>query len=144
MPISAPSTSPRSRASIPAGRVYPGAACEDLSVRLTVLSVAYPFAPVGPEAVGGAEQVLGLVDEALVAAGHVSLVIACEGSRVHGTLLSTPLPREPVDEPGRVATYAGVRARLRQALSEYPVDLVHLHGIDCHRYLPEVDIPILV
>lgn len=35
---------------------------------LTVLSTAYPFAPVGPDAVGGAEQMLAQLDAALVAA----------------------------------------------------------------------------
>ena len=54
---------------------------------LTVVSVAYPFAPVGPDAVGGAEQVLSTLDHALTAAGHRSLVVACEGSSVAGTLL---------------------------------------------------------
>ncbi|TIU34927.1 MAG: glycosyltransferase family 4 protein, partial [Mesorhizobium sp.] len=33
---------------------------------LTVLNVAYPLAPVGPDAVGGAEQVLSALDRALV------------------------------------------------------------------------------
>ena len=33
---------------------------------MTVLNVAYPLAPVGPDAVGGAEQVLSALDAALV------------------------------------------------------------------------------
>lgn len=33
---------------------------------LTVLSVAYPLAAVGPDEVGGAEQVLAMLDETLV------------------------------------------------------------------------------
>ena len=36
--------------------------------RLTVLSIAYPLAPVGPDSVGGSEQVLSTLDRALVAA----------------------------------------------------------------------------
>lgn len=40
---------------------------------LRVLNVGYPFAPVGPDAVGGAEQVLADLDAALVAAGHRSI-----------------------------------------------------------------------
>lgn len=35
---------------------------------LTILSVAYPLSPVGPDAVGGAEQVLAYLDAALVRA----------------------------------------------------------------------------
>src|SRR5437764_10808824 len=49
-------------------------------VPLTVLSVGYALAPVGPAAVGGAEQILSALDQALVAAGHRSLVVAPEGS----------------------------------------------------------------
>jgi hypothetical protein len=59
-------------------------------MRLTVLNVAYPLAPVGPDAVGGAEQILSHLDSALVAAGHQSLVIARQGSRTAGQLLATP------------------------------------------------------
>ncbi len=65
---------------------------------LTVLNVAYPFAPVGPDAVGGAEQVLTAVDEALVRAGHRSLVLACEGSTCSGQLLAMPTPEGSLDE----------------------------------------------
>src|ERR1051325_5195932 len=53
---------------------------------LTVLSIGYPLAPVAENTAGGAEQILALLDEQLVAAGHRSLVIAPEGSRVRGTL----------------------------------------------------------
>ena len=42
---------------------------------LTVLSVGYALAPVGPDAVGGAEQILSALDRALVTAGHRSIVI---------------------------------------------------------------------
>ena len=47
---------------------------------LAILSVAFPFAPVGPDAVGGAEQVLSSLERALVGAGHRSIVVACAGS----------------------------------------------------------------
>ena len=57
-------------------------------MKLTVLNVAYPLAPVGPGAVGGAEQIPTILDEALTRARHRSLVIACEGSQVCGTLKS--------------------------------------------------------
>jgi hypothetical protein len=36
----------------------------------SILSVAYLFAPVGPDTAGGAEQVLAQIDAALVRAGH--------------------------------------------------------------------------
>ena len=47
---------------------------------LTILNVAYPFAPVGPDAVGGAEQISERPRSALVEHGYRSIVVACEGS----------------------------------------------------------------
>ncbi|HEY0584168.1 MAG TPA: GNAT family N-acetyltransferase, partial [Chloroflexota bacterium] len=104
---------------------------------LTVLSVAFPFARVGPDAVGGAEQVLALLDRALVRAGHTSLVIARLGSTTHGTLLAVAPPAGPLDDRARELTHAAVRERIHQALATYPVDVVHLHGLDFPRYAPE-------
>ncbi|WP_448188027.1 glycosyltransferase [Azospirillum sp. sgz301742] len=111
---------------------------------LTVLSVAYPLARVGPGAVGGAEQVLGTLDRALVAAGHRSLVVACEGSRVAGTLLPVPAPPDRIDEAATAAQHAAVRRAIHEALVLHPVGLVHLHGIDFAAYLPPPGVPVLV
>lgn len=110
---------------------------------LTVLSVAYPLAPVGPDSVGGAEQVLARLDAALVEAGHRSLVTAAEGSIVAGTLLPTPLPDGPLDEAARARAHAAHRRAIRDALARWPVDLVHLHGVDFHAYLPPTGVPAL-
>ena len=57
--------------------------------RLAILSLGYALAPVGPDAVGGAEQVLTALDRALVGLGHRSLVVAPAGSRVAGELVAT-------------------------------------------------------
>ncbi|HVW93523.1 MAG TPA: glycosyltransferase family 4 protein [Devosia sp.] len=103
---------------------------------LTVLSVAYPLAPVGPDAVGGAEQVLSALDRALVAAGHRSIVIACQGSRVSGRLLAVPAETGPLDDSARLRAQARHREAIRLAMARYPVDVVHLHGIDFDTYLP--------
>ncbi len=50
----------------------------------TILSVAYPFTSVGANASGGSEQVLNTLDRELTLQGHRSLVLAVEGSEVHG------------------------------------------------------------
>ena len=71
-----------------------------------MLSIAYPFAPVGPNLVGGAEQILWDVDQALVAAGHRSLVVACEGSKPAGELFAVPLPTKETLEPLAIETRA--------------------------------------
>jgi hypothetical protein len=59
---------------------------------LRILNVAFPFAPVSTDAVGGAEQILARLDAALVDSGHESYVIACDGSNTAGHLLSTRYP----------------------------------------------------
>ena len=104
---------------------------------LTVLSVAYPLAPVSRDAVGGAEQVLATLDAALVAAGHRSLVIAVEGSKVAGTLLPVPAEGGTLDDAAKARAHARHRAAIVDALRLYAVDVVHLHGIDFADYLPE-------
>lgn len=116
---------------------------------LTVLSVAYPFAAVGPDAVGGAEQILSTLDRALTVAGHRSLVVACEGSRVAGTLLPAGtagrhLIDGPIDDARRADAHGSVRRALRAALARIPVDLVHMHGIDFMDCLPPPGVPTLV
>ena len=115
-----------------------------MSPRLTVLNVAYSLAPVGPDAVGGAEQVLTQLDAALVRAGHRSLVLACEASLSEDTLLTFPLPRGSLNESAREAARQNCRTALATALKRWPIDLVHMHGIDFHQYLPGPGVPTLV
>lgn len=102
---------------------------------LTVVSVAYPLAPVGPDAIGGAEQVLHAVDRALVASGHRSIVIACEGSRCHGELVSSGAPPAAYDDAVRARASVRQRRLLDRVLDRQHVDLVHLHGLDTEAYL---------
>jgi glycosyltransferase involved in cell wall biosynthesis len=110
---------------------------------LTVLNVAYPFAAVGPDAVGGAEQILSALDRALVANGHRSLVVACEGSATAGTLLSVPRSAGSIiDQATRSAIHAEVRRTVTRAAEE--ADLLHFHGIDFHACIPPPGKPTLV
>jgi glycosyltransferase involved in cell wall biosynthesis len=111
---------------------------------LTVLNVAYVFAPVDRDTAGGAEQVLAALDRALVAKGHRSLVVACVGSKMAGQLIATePLPAEFSDDLRRRAQRAH-RQRIEQVLRQYPVDLVHCHGHDFAEYLPAAVVPTLI
>jgi glycosyltransferase involved in cell wall biosynthesis len=116
----------------------------DAARPLTVLSVAYPFAPVSTDAVGGAEQVLQALDAALVAAGHRSVVVACEGSQTAGALIGVPYPAGRIDDAVRAATYARVGDAIRAALRRFPIDVIHMHGIDFHAYLPPPGMTVLV
>src|SRR3954454_2603261 len=111
---------------------------------LTVLSIGYSLALVGPDVVGGAEQVLSALDRALVAAGHRSIVVAPAGSQIAGNLVSTaPLPSPITDEACR-----SMRQRQREAIAEalarWPVDLIHAHGIDFAEHLPAPGLPALI
>lgn len=110
---------------------------------LNIMSIAYPFAPVGPDAVGGAEQMLSALDRALVAAGHRSIVVASEGSSTAGRLLPVPCPGEgPIDQAVRSNGHAAVRQVIGSAVRD--VDLIHMHGIDFHAYLPPAGTPVLI
>jgi glycosyltransferase involved in cell wall biosynthesis len=107
-----------------------------MGVSLTVLSVAYPFARVGGDAVGGAEQVLSALDAALVAQGHRSIVVASAGSATAGILMPTQAPSGLVTEAQGHQIWAAHRDSVARALAAYPVDVVHMHGIDFYAYLP--------
>ncbi|HSU84186.1 MAG TPA: glycosyltransferase family 4 protein [Thermoanaerobaculia bacterium] len=107
---------------------------------MLILNVAYPFSPVGPDAVGGAEQILAALDAAL---GHRSVVIAQEGSSCKGTLL--PIPTlEFLDARSQAAGHTHVRRAIAKALERFPVDLIHFHGVDFPAYLPPDGPPVLV
>jgi glycosyltransferase involved in cell wall biosynthesis len=113
-------------------------------MQLTVLSIGYPLAAVGPDAVGGAEQVLSALDHALVEAGHNSIVVSNSGSQVAGTLISTgPVPADITDQE-RARSCERHRCAIAQALAEFSIDLVHSHAVDFADHLPETDVPSLV
>jgi glycosyltransferase involved in cell wall biosynthesis len=111
---------------------------------LSVLGIGYSLAPVGPDAVGGAEQVLSALDRALVEAGHHSIVVGALGSRVAGTLVAAgPVPADITDE---ARARAGERHRraVAEAVRRFSVDVVHSHALDFADHLPETAVPTLV
>ncbi|HUB31833.1 MAG TPA: glycosyltransferase family 4 protein [Bryobacteraceae bacterium] len=110
---------------------------------LTVLSIAYPLAPVGPDAAGGSEQILTLLDRALVRGGHCSVVIAPEGSRTEGVLIPARLPQCTLDDQVRAAAEQRYRPLIHRALDRWSFDLVHMHSLDFHAYLPPPGVPVL-
>lgn len=111
---------------------------------MTVLSAAYPLAPVSPSTAGGAEQVLSMLDEALVQAGHASIVIAPAGSQCRGKLLPIRSVSANLDESRQTLACAETRAAIERALQRFPIDLVHMHGIDFLHYLPDPGVPVVV
>jgi CelD/BcsL family acetyltransferase involved in cellulose biosynthesis/glycosyltransferase involved in cell wall biosynthesis len=111
---------------------------------LTVLSVAYPLAPVGLDAVGGAEQVVARLDRALTDAGHTSILVAREDSTPAGDLIPVPHYEGTLDEGIKKAAQQQTRAAIEKALGRWNIDIVHMHGIDFREYLPVREVPALV
>ncbi|HEY0454830.1 MAG TPA: glycosyltransferase [Verrucomicrobiae bacterium] len=113
-------------------------------MKLRVLNVAFPLACAGADAVGGAEQVLGHIDAALVAAGHSSWVIACAGSKVKGSLIPIARRSGPICDEVRRAAWQETASLIQEACSRYEIDVIHMHGIDFYEYLPPAAVPVLV
>lgn len=123
---------------------------------LNILSIAFRFAPVGPNAVGGAEQILSRLDRALVAAGHNSMVVACESSQIQGELFPFALPAgepppagKPSTEPAlteldQLGCAAAVQNAIDRALASRHVDVIHMHGLDLDAYTLPAEIPVLI
>ncbi len=110
---------------------------------LSILSVAYPFAPVGSRALGGAEQILTSLEAELLARGLKSLVAACEGSTCAGELFATGVPAGPLTPHTREAVTAAHQHTIDRAVASRRVDLVHMHGIDFHAYRLPPELPVL-
>jgi glycosyltransferase involved in cell wall biosynthesis len=113
-------------------------------VPLSILSVAYPFAPVASDTAGGAEQILSQLDRALVELGHRSTVIAMQGSRTAGRLLPIAAPVGLIDDSARARGHDAVRHAIAQGTLHEQPDLIHVHGIDFAKYLPTQNVPVLV
>lgn len=110
---------------------------------LRVLNVAYPFAPAGPDAVGGAEQVLARIDQALVRAGEQSYVAGCNGTRSAGHAVEVFGLPPVISAAWRERAYFVYRSALEEIIDKERIDLVHFHGVDFHRYIPQRAVPML-
>lgn len=112
-------------------------------MRLTVLNVAEVRAPVGLESADAREQLVAQLDAAVSSAQHRSLVLACEGSRVTGRLLSVPRPEGTETAEVQTDRQAKVREVFDKTLRDGAVDVIHLHVQDIPAYLPPPGIPVL-
>ena len=82
---------------------------------LSVLSVAYPLAPVTADPVGGAEQVLARLDRALVAAGAPGGSLFARHVEEVDRLITGWRGQRAINLPGKVeARRQGGRLVLRQ------------------------------
>lgn len=103
---------------------------------MIVLSVAYPLFPVSGDSAGGAEQVLFLLERGLVKAGHQSIVVAAQGSRVSGHSVETPAATGEITDAVRKQAQQIHLNAIESILGEIPADLAHFHGLDFHTYIP--------
>jgi len=110
---------------------------------LRILNVAYPFAPAGPDAVGGAEQVVSRLDAVLRRSGHTSILVGCKGSKAFGQLWEGPAIPANISAEVRRVIYSQYKALIQSAAIECKADLIHLHGVDFHEYIPDTNLPIL-
>lgn len=111
--------------------------------KLTILSVGYPFAPVRQDTAGGAEQVLAMLDSEIVRMGHVSIVIAPEGSRIKGIFVPVAEVEYPINERARQKAYEYCLNAINNAIRKWDVDVIHMHGLDFDRYLPPPGLPVV-
>ena len=114
------------------------------ALKPTILTIAYPFAPVGPDAIGGSEQVATALDAALVAQGWRSAVVAHADSHVAGCLVGTPVPGGVLTSDLRRGVEERHQANIDHALSIFAVDLIHMHDFYFHRYRIPRHLPALV
>ncbi len=109
-----------------------------------ILSVAYPFAAVESSSVGGAEQILATLESALAPHGFRSVVAAHAASHVSGDLLRVDVPPGVLTPEIRTEVEQRMQAGLDLAFTRFPIRLVHMHGIDFHRYRIPDGVPVLV
>lgn len=111
--------------------------------KLKILNVAFPFAAVSADPVGGAEQILSRIDSALTAAGHRSIVMAAQGSVTTGVLIAVPGCSGPIGWAQWDRAHNFLRVMIRRCVADHRIDLVHMHGLDFDRYLPPPGLPVL-
>ncbi len=86
---------------------------------------------------------MSAIDHALVAAGHRSVVVAQAGSAIAGEHVPVPAPPGgDIDDAARETVHRAVRDAVARCSAG--ADVVHLHGIDFHAYLPPPGPPALV
>ncbi len=112
--------------------------------RPIVLTVAFPYAPIGPAAVGGAEVICSQLEAALSGAGFASVVVAHADSGPAGRLYPTRIPEGIITDALRAEVEASHQAGIDRALAKNDVALVHMHGLDFHRYRIPAHLPVLV
>lgn len=109
-----------------------------------ILSVAFPYAVIGPRAVGGAEVVCSQIEAAMSSLGFRSVVVAHADSVPRGRLYGTRVPAGTITDELRAEVEAAHQVNIERALEDNSIGLVHMHGMDFHRYRISGTMPVLV
>lgn len=109
-----------------------------------ILFVAFPYAPIGPQAVGGAEVICSQLEATAASFGFPSVVVANASSSPRGQLYPTSVPAGPITDEVRAEVEKRQQAQIDRALSENPIGLVHMHGLDFASYTVPEDTPVMV
>jgi glycosyltransferase involved in cell wall biosynthesis len=110
----------------------------------SILNVASPFASISDDTNADSGRIMARIERAVVDAGAQSLVIASLDSNVCGTFIPVPTIKGTITPQQQQVVWNSCRQTIERVLHEYDVDLIHFHGSDFHRYLPEVRLPKLV
>jgi glycosyltransferase involved in cell wall biosynthesis len=111
---------------------------------LSVLHVLSPFVSASADALGDSELSFRYLDNAVVRAGHRSVVVASQDSEVAGLHVRTPALPQRASKAHKAEWLEQHRRTIERTLRRERVDLLHLHSADFLEYLPEADVPILV
>jgi glycosyltransferase involved in cell wall biosynthesis len=84
-----------------------------------------------------------MLDCALVAAGHSSIVIGPEHSQVAGELIPMPCVPEQISQSFCDSIWTCYRAAIDHICAARKVDVIHCHGLDYNHYLPTPGPPLL-
>lgn len=113
-------------------------------INQSILNIAYPFAEVGDNAVGGAEQILNSIDKSLTRSKIRSIVLAKNGSTVSGELVSLNINNNLIKQSEKEIIYSNYNKIIQTITQEKSIHLLHFHGLDFMEYIPQTKIPILV
>lgn len=107
---------------------------------ITILNVAYPFAPLNEDTPGGAEQVLSCIENEVVKRKYRSLVIAHRKSKVQGELIKVPELSACATEANRLFIKTKLKKIIENTIKKNKPDLIHFHGVDFCDYMPKSNI----
>jgi glycosyltransferase involved in cell wall biosynthesis len=111
-----------------------------------ILYVAYSLLPVSDASCGGAEQMLLAVETEMHQRGYPTVVAACEGSQVAGTVFATGVsPTEPDVFEERDAEHNSriIEHIWRAQSAGTPYGLVHDHSGSFWKHAAAVELPVL-